>query len=94
MSQFMVSDAALWSGGRHYGPDIQLCRLWKNDSRDVGPGDAFVALKGENTDGHNFVHKAVERGAKLLLVNSDKIEELMLLEPEYAGIAVIAVPDT
>jgi len=94
MSQFMVSDAALWSGGIHYGPDIQLCRLWKNDSRDVGPGDAFVALKGENTDGHNFVHKAVERGAKLLLVNSDKIEELMLLEPEYAGIAVIAVPDT
>lgn len=94
MSQSRVSDAVLWSGGIHYGPDIQLCRSWKNDSREVGPGDAFVALKGENEDGHNFVHKAVERGAKLLLVNSDKIEELMLLEPEYAGIAVIAVPDT
>ena len=94
MSQSRVSDAVLWSGGIHYGPDIQLCRSWKNDSREVGPGDAFVALKGENADGHNFVHKAVERGAKLLLVNSDKVEELMLLEPEYAGIAVIAVPDT
>lgn len=94
MSQSWVSDAALWSGGIHYGPDIQLCRSWKNDSRDVGPGDAFVALKGEKTDGHNFVHRAVERGAKLLLVNSDKIEELMLMEPEYGGIAVIAVPDT
>ncbi len=56
-----------------YGPaediasDIQLYRLWKNDSRDVGPGDAFVALKGENTDRHNFVHKAVERGQNFCL---------------------------
>ena len=94
MSQFMLSDAVLCSGGKQYGPDIQLCRSWKNDSREVGPGDAFVALKGEKTDGHNFVHKAVERGAKLLLVNSDKIEELMLLEPQYAGISILAVSDT
>lgn len=94
MSQFRVSDAALWSGGEYYGPDIRLGRSWKNDSRDIGPGDAFVALKGEKTDGHYFVQKAIERGAKLLLVNSDRLEELSLLDAEYSGIAVIAVKDT
>ena len=94
MSHFTVSDAALWSGGKYYGPDIQLCRSWKNDSRDIGPGDAFVALKGENTDGHHFVQKAVERGAKLLLVNSDRMEELSLMDAECSGISVIAVKDT
>ena len=94
MSHFTVSDAALWSGGKYYGPDIQLCRSWKNDSRDVGPGDAFVALKGENSDGHYFVQKAVERGAKLLLVNSDRMEELSLMDAECSGISVIAVNDT
>jgi len=33
------------------------------DSREVGPGDLFIALKGEATDGHRFVAKAFERGA-------------------------------
>ena len=26
------------------------------DSRKVEPGDIFLALKGENTDGHYFIH--------------------------------------
>ncbi|MDD4160051.1 MAG: UDP-N-acetylmuramoyl-tripeptide--D-alanyl-D-alanine ligase [Synergistaceae bacterium] len=94
MARVTVSDAALWSGGKYYGPDIQLCRSWKNDSREVCPGDAFVALKGGKTDGHNFVHSAVDRGAKLLLVNSDKLDELSLLGAEYSGISVIAVDNT
>ena len=33
------------------------------DSRDVAPGHVFVALKGLQTDGSNFVLQAVERGA-------------------------------
>jgi len=33
------------------------------DSREIGPGDLFVALKGEATDGHRFVAQAFERGA-------------------------------
>ncbi|HZG46615.1 MAG TPA: Mur ligase domain-containing protein, partial [Allosphingosinicella sp.] len=39
------------------------------DSREIGPGDLFVALKGEATDGHLFVDKAVEAGAAGLLVS-------------------------
>lgn len=33
------------------------------DSREVGPGDLFIALKGETTDGHKFLDQASERGA-------------------------------
>jgi len=33
------------------------------DSREVGPGDLFIALMGETTDGHRFVDGAFEQGA-------------------------------
>lgn len=39
------------------------------DSREVEPGDLFIALKGEATDGHRFVGMARERGAAGLLVS-------------------------
>jgi UDP-N-acetylmuramoyl-tripeptide--D-alanyl-D-alanine ligase len=34
------------------------------DSRKVQPGCLFVALKGENFDGHTFVNKAIHQGAR------------------------------
>jgi len=42
------------------------------DSREIGPGDLFVALKGETTDGHRFTDKAVAAGAAGLLVSEDR----------------------
>ena len=33
------------------------------DSRDVLPGDLFVALAGQQTDGHNYIGSALDRGA-------------------------------
>ncbi|AEH51857.1 UDP-N-acetylmuramoyl-tripeptide--D-alanyl-D-alanine ligase [Pseudothermotoga thermarum] len=38
------------------------------DSRKVVPGCVFVALKGEKTDGHLYVREALEKGAKLAVV--------------------------
>jgi UDP-N-acetylmuramoyl-tripeptide--D-alanyl-D-alanine ligase len=37
------------------------------DSNDVKPGDLFVALKGQKTDGHNFIGQALSNGAALVL---------------------------
>ncbi|OYQ25700.1 UDP-N-acetylmuramoylalanyl-D-glutamyl-2, 6-diaminopimelate--D-alanyl-D-alanine ligase [Sandarakinorhabdus cyanobacteriorum] len=39
------------------------------DSREVEPGDLFIALKGEATDGHRYLGMARERGAAGLLVS-------------------------
>ncbi|WP_353809766.1 UDP-N-acetylmuramoyl-tripeptide--D-alanyl-D-alanine ligase [Agromyces sp. SYSU T00194] len=40
----------------------------QTDSREVGPGDIFVAKPGEVTDGHRFAPDAVAGGAELLIV--------------------------
>ena len=39
------------------------------DSREVMPGDLFIALKGEATDGHRFVNGAKDKGAAGFLVS-------------------------
>ncbi|MEI6084856.1 MAG: UDP-N-acetylmuramoyl-L-alanyl-D-glutamate--2,6-diaminopimelate ligase [Verrucomicrobiota bacterium] len=37
------------------------------DSRRVMPGNLFVAMRGENTDGHRYVESAVDRGATAIV---------------------------
>ena len=37
------------------------------DSRQIGRGHLFVAIKGTQTDGHQYIPKAVELGAKAVL---------------------------
>lgn len=39
------------------------------DSRKAAKGSLFVAIKGENFDGHNFVKTAVENGCELVIVS-------------------------
>ena len=39
------------------------------DTRILQPGDIFVALEGENFDGHNFVAQAIDKGAVALVVS-------------------------
>ncbi|MDX1683410.1 MAG: UDP-N-acetylmuramoyl-tripeptide--D-alanyl-D-alanine ligase, partial [Phycisphaeraceae bacterium] len=39
------------------------------DSRSIEPGEAFVALKGDRFDGHDFLEAATEAGAALLIVS-------------------------
>ena len=59
------------------------------DSRKVMPGCLFAALPGATVDGHAFVRQAFEKGAKGLLVRSDRAAAFS--GPEAA--ALIPVPD-
>jgi UDP-N-acetylmuramoyl-L-alanyl-D-glutamate--2,6-diaminopimelate ligase len=51
--------------------DLDVPRL-QYDSRKVERGDCFVALRGSGTDGHQFVGTAVERGAKVVVMEDDQ----------------------
>jgi UDP-N-acetylmuramoyl-tripeptide--D-alanyl-D-alanine ligase len=50
------------------------------DSRQVIPGGMFVAIPGENVDGHNFVTQAFERGAVLALIEHEIAEPFALID--------------
>ncbi|MBV9609783.1 MAG: UDP-N-acetylmuramoyl-L-alanyl-D-glutamate--2,6-diaminopimelate ligase [Acidobacteria bacterium] len=40
------------------------------DSRRVGKGDAFVAMRGESTDGNRFIDRAIAQGAVAVVTDS------------------------
>ncbi|MBU0743962.1 MAG: UDP-N-acetylmuramoyl-L-alanyl-D-glutamate--2,6-diaminopimelate ligase [Gammaproteobacteria bacterium] len=42
------------------------------DSREVGSGFVFVAIKGSQYDGHDFIPQAVERGASIVIYEKRK----------------------
>src|SRR2546421_10652964 len=44
-------------------------RGWSIDSRTVGKGDLFFAIRGDRHDGHAFAHEALERGAVAAVVS-------------------------
>jgi UDP-N-acetylmuramoyl-tripeptide--D-alanyl-D-alanine ligase len=40
------------------------------DSRTIRPSEAFIAIKGSNFDGYNFIGEAVRKGAKAVIAHS------------------------
>ena len=62
--------AAAATGGRivRVRDDGEAALGITSDSRAVLPGNAFVALRGERYDGHDFLPSALESGARLLIV--------------------------
>jgi UDP-N-acetylmuramoyl-tripeptide--D-alanyl-D-alanine ligase len=65
---FTAEDLARISGGRLVARSNRPIRGAAVDSRAVRPGELFVALRGERTDGHRFLDAAVTAGASALLV--------------------------
>jgi UDP-N-acetylmuramoyl-tripeptide--D-alanyl-D-alanine ligase len=54
------------------------------DSRDVKPGDLFIAIRGANVDGHEFAGKARELGAVASLAERE-VEGPHILVDEVVG---------
>ncbi len=44
------------------------------DSRMVKPGDVFVAMSGTHVDGHQFIPKALENGASVIIAEKTDVE--------------------
>ncbi|CAN5633880.1 UDP-N-acetylmuramoyl-tripeptide--D-alanyl-D-alanine ligase [soil metagenome] len=60
------------------------------DSREVGPGDLFVALSGEATDGHRFLDGAFDRGAAGAIVSSATAHPHVLVPDTMAALQDLA----
>ncbi len=46
------------------------------DSRSIGKGEAFFAIKGDRVDGHDYASMAAARGASVLVVSEAKLPAL------------------
>ena len=60
------------------------------DSRNVAPGDMFIACKGFVVDGRNFIDQAIAAGAVAVLAESD-VKSEWSVNSERNGVPVIAV---
>lgn len=81
---------------RPAGPDpdrSELANGLSTDTRSIRPGEAFVALRGERFDAHEFLETAAAAGAALLIVDQPRAVPSTILK-SGAGPAVLKVPDT
>jgi UDP-N-acetylmuramoyl-tripeptide--D-alanyl-D-alanine ligase len=54
-------------------PPEEVAQGYSIDSRTVGPGELFFAVKGERLDGHDYVNAALEKGAAAATVQKDQL---------------------
>jgi UDP-N-acetylmuramoyl-tripeptide--D-alanyl-D-alanine ligase len=66
-----LSDAALAYGGTLIYPDCRFSAV-STDTRALGEGDLFVALKGEHFDAHDFLESAALDACGLVVERPDK----------------------
>lgn len=70
--------------------DIEIQGI-ATDSRLVRPGEIFIAIRGAQVDGYDFINEAVERGVSCLVVGEAKAHSLAR---EASDVVIIGVADT
>src|SRR5580692_4255686 len=83
IAEFVAASGDLPRGSRE-----PVAQAYSIDSRTIGRGQLFFAVKGERLDGHDFVASALEKGAVGAVVRKDQLHR-------YASHAqLLAVEDT
>ncbi len=80
---YTAEELAHVTNGKTLGKGAGVTHL-TTDSREVEPGDLFVALRGETIDGNRYVADAARRGASILLAERDS----------DSAACTVCVPDT
>ncbi len=81
-----LSKIAEFLGATNHGEAV--AEGYSIDSRTIGPGQLFFAVKGERLDGHDYVKAALERGAVAAVVRTDQLQRYK------EHIRLLAVEDT
>src|SRR5580693_433863 len=74
----------------------EVVQEYSIDSRTVGPGQLFFAVKGERLDGHDFVEQALRNGAIAAVVRKDQLgrypheTRLLAVEDTLAALQTLA----
>jgi UDP-N-acetylmuramoyl-tripeptide--D-alanyl-D-alanine ligase len=95
MPRLLLSDLLTWSGGQlltqpSAGEHAVFVGI-STDTRLIRPDSLFLALHGQNHDGHDYLTAAMTAGAKGLLID-DRTAYGRL--PASPGVAVILTADT
>jgi UDP-N-acetylmuramoyl-tripeptide--D-alanyl-D-alanine ligase len=77
---FTLADLIEGLAGRRPSDAAQIIQRFVIDSREVQPGDVFVAFRGEKTDGHFYVSDAFGRGAVAAIVEQEVSIEALVLD--------------
>ncbi|MDP8033466.1 UDP-N-acetylmuramoyl-L-alanyl-D-glutamate--2,6-diaminopimelate ligase [Pasteurella atlantica] len=73
----------------HLIPELKKCEpitlnQIRLDSRQVQQGDLFIALKGHQVDGRNFIPVAISQGAKLILSEAEADQQAVTFSEKFA----------
>jgi len=86
----MASEIAAIIGGTLSGEDILVTAAPSLKSSDVKQGGIFLAIQGENVDGHDFVHDAFSHGAVLAITTRTVSQRHVLVTDVTAALTLLA----
>ncbi len=84
MTLWSYTDLVVATGGRLVGRPSRSATGVSIDTRTLGPGDIFVAIRGDHSDGHDHVAAAIEREAAIAVVAEDRLPGLPAAGPYLA----------
>lgn len=70
--RYTGDELALWSGGTWLPSAPGSVRGISHDTRKLKPGDVYLAVKGDNHDGHDFLEDAFRQGAAGAVVEAER----------------------
>lgn len=76
---------------KQLGPVDQFVQHITFDSRQVKPGSLFLARKGVQVDGHQFISKAIEKGAQTIVLEKlpkDIVTDVSYIQVQDAATAL------
>src|SRR5437899_1690693 len=83
--EFTLAEVAAAIGAELRGDHVEKVHSVSIDTRAIGAGALFVALRGESRDGHDFLEQARQQGAAAAIVETGR---------RLSGIVCLEVPDT